>query len=103
MFLKKFFHPMGYFAPLRGIPYETRFDLRFHERKEVKTLEQEKFVEAVHTYGDMVYRVACHALRNPADSEDVMQTVFLKLYEHPKPFESDAHRSEERRVGKECM
>ena len=66
VFLKKFFHPMGYFAPLRGIPYETRFDLRFHERKEVKTLEQEKFVEAVHTYGDMVYRVACHALRNPA-------------------------------------
>ena len=36
---------MGYFAPLRSIPYETRFDLRFHERKEVKTLEQEKFVE----------------------------------------------------------
>lgn len=57
----------------------------------MKTLEREKFTEAVHTYGDMVYRVACHALRNPADGEDVMQTVFLKLYEQQKPFESESH------------
>lgn len=54
-------------------------------------LEPVKFEQAVRTYGDMVYRVACHAVRNPADSEDVMQTVFLKLYEYSKPFESEEH------------
>lgn len=54
-------------------------------------LEREAFIQAVRTYGDTVYRVACHALRNPADGEDVMQTVFLKLYEHQKPFAGEEH------------
>ena len=43
------------------------------------------------TYGHTVYRVAYHALRNPADAEDVMQTVLLKLYQHPEAFDSDDH------------
>ena len=54
-------------------------------------MTHEAFAQAVRAYGDTVYRVAYHALNNPSDAEDVMQTVFLKLYEHPKPFESDAH------------
>ena len=51
-----------------------------------------EFTRAVRTYGDTVYRVALHALNNPADAEDVMQTVLLKLYECRKEFESEEHR-----------
>ena len=31
-------------------------------------------------YADMVYRIALNQMRNVADAEDVVQTVFLKLY-----------------------
>ena len=55
-------------------------------------MTQEAFAQAVQTYGDTVYRVALHALNNPADAEDVMQTVLLKLYECKKEFESEEHR-----------
>ena len=51
----------------------------------------EEFARAARTYGDSVYRVALHALKNPADAEDVMQTVLLRLFEEKKPFESEAH------------
>ena len=50
-----------------------------------------EFAHAARTYGDTVYRVAFHALNNPADAEDVMQTVLLKLYECKKEFESEEH------------
>ena len=49
------------------------------------------FAQAARTYGDTVYRVALHALNNPHDAEDVMQTVLLKLYECKKEFESEEH------------
>lgn len=55
-------------------------------------MTQEEFAQAVRTYGDTVYRVAFHALNNPQDAEDVMQTVLLKLYEREKEFESEEHR-----------
>lgn len=54
-------------------------------------MTEEAFERAVRTYADMVYRVAVHALKNPADAEDVMQTVMLKLLEHPQEFESEDH------------
>ena len=54
-------------------------------------MTEEAFERAVRTYADMVYRVAVHALKNPADAEDVMQTVMLKLLEHPREFESEMH------------
>lgn len=41
--------------------------------------------------GDAIYRVALHALRSPADAEDVVQTVLLELYRREAPFESDDH------------
>ena len=50
-----------------------------------------EFAQAARTYGDTVYRVAFHALNNPADAEDVMQSVLLKLYECKKDFESEEH------------
>ena len=44
-------------------------------------MTDEAFAQAAREYGDTVYRVACHALNSPHDAEDVMQTVFLRLYE----------------------
>ena len=54
-------------------------------------MTDESFAQAARTYGDTVYRVAYHALNNPADAEDVAQTVLLRLYEHKKEFESEEH------------
>ena len=54
-------------------------------------MTDEAFARAARTYGDTVYRVAYHALNNPADAEDVAQTVLLRLYEQKKEFESEEH------------
>ena len=54
-------------------------------------MTQEGFSQAARTYGDTIYRVALHALKNPADAEDVMQTVLLRLFERKKEFESEEH------------
>lgn len=53
--------------------------------------ENEKFAECVEKYTDSVYRVAFHSCKNPADSEDIVQNVFLKLYRETKEFESEEH------------
>ncbi|MCI8436857.1 MAG: sigma-70 family RNA polymerase sigma factor [Lawsonibacter sp.] len=54
-------------------------------------MTDEAFARAARTYGDTIYRVAYHALDNPQDAEDVMQTVLLRLYECKKDFESEEH------------
>ncbi len=54
-------------------------------------MTDEAFARAAREYGDTVYRVAYHALNNPSDAEDVMQTVLLRLYECKKEFESEEH------------
>lgn len=53
-------------------------------------MTDETFEQAARTYGDMLYRVAYHALRSRADAEDVVQTVLLKLYQQDG-FESEDH------------
>lgn len=55
-------------------------------------MEKEPFEEAARRYGDMVYRVACHALGDHAEAEDVTQTVLLRLYQHSGGFESEEHQ-----------
>lgn len=57
----------------------------------VAKLEATEFTAAVEQYSDLVYRVALHACKNPADAEDITQNVFLKLLKEPKPFESREH------------
>ena len=52
----------------------------------------ETFEEAARLYGDGIYRVACHALGDRAEAEDVTQTVLLRLYQHKGSFESEEHR-----------
>ena len=49
------------------------------------------FEEAARTHGDMLYRVALHAVGNRPDAEDVVQTALLRLYEYAGEFESGEH------------
>lgn len=54
-------------------------------------MTDETFERLARTYGSAVYRVACHALGNPTDAEDIAQTVLLKLYRAITTFETDDH------------
>ena len=49
-------------------------------------MTDETFERVARTYGDMLYRVAYHALKNRADAEDVAQTVLLELYQQGDRF-----------------
>lgn len=54
-------------------------------------MTDETFEQLARAYGDMLYRVAYHALKNRADAEDVVQTVLLKLYQQENSFDGEAH------------
>lgn len=54
-------------------------------------MTDQSFERLARAYGDMVFRVACHALGNRADAEDVTQNVLLRLYRAGPDFESDDH------------
>lgn len=54
-------------------------------------MTDETFERLARAYADTVFRVACHALGNRHDAEDVCQGVLLKLYRAEKPFDSDDH------------
>lgn len=54
-------------------------------------MERGLFDAAVRRYQDMVYRVALHVLGSPADAEDAVQEVFLRLFTFDKPFASSEH------------
>lgn len=47
--------------------------------------------EAVRTYADMVYRLACLNTNNKETAEDVFQTVFLKLVQYKESIISEEH------------
>ncbi len=76
---------MRFFGSLRGIIGEELF------RKEGNAVEAEEFSDYVQRYSDTIYRVAFHSCKNPADAEDIVQNVLLKLYREQKPFESEEH------------
>lgn len=48
-------------------------------RKLFKKREAVDVEEALHTYGDMVYRLALVQMKNRSEAEDVFQEVFLRL------------------------
>ena len=54
-------------------------------------MTDQDFEQAARTYGDTIYRVACHALGDRTEAEDVTQTVLLRLYQRAEPFESNEH------------
>lgn len=49
------------------------------------------FENAVKTFSDTVYRVSLNILKNPEDSKDVMQNVFLRYFKHQQEFKSEEH------------
>ena len=54
-------------------------------------MEREAFQDAAAHYQNMVYRIALHQTGSPADSEDAVQEVFLKLFTCRTPFEGEDH------------
>ena len=50
-----------------------------------------ELTETYHRNVDMVYRMSCLYLKNPADAEDAVQSVFMKLIANPKTFNDCEH------------
>lgn len=53
------------------------------EDKREAFVDNRQYREIVDAYADMVYRIALNQTRSGADADDVVQAVFLKLYEKP--------------------
>lgn len=49
------------------------------------------FTEIYERNIDMVYRLCFILLKNTADADDAVQSIFLKLYKHSKPFHDREH------------
>jgi RNA polymerase sigma-70 factor (ECF subfamily) len=63
-----------------------------HEQPtEQPTVEQKQFTALYERQVNTVYRVCFSYLRNPADTEDATQAVFLKLLAQPRVFTSEEH------------
>lgn len=54
-------------------------------------MNEELFTEYITKYSDMVYRIAYSYMNSRADSEDIMQEVFIKLYQSNKSFCNSEH------------
>ena len=59
--------------------------------KKKLSLTDEQFVLLYHRHVDTVYRVCFMLLKNAADAEDAVQTVFIKLLQSNKPFKDHEH------------
>ena len=46
---------------------------------------------AIEAYGNLIRRICLIHLKNPADTEDIFQTVFLKYLLSSTPFQSQEH------------
>lgn len=56
----------------------------------ISYVDDEFIQSSVEKYSDMVLRIAYQNLKNQADSEDVVQNVFIKLIKEPK-FKDESH------------
>ncbi len=54
-------------------------------------MDNNLFTAYIDEYSGMVYRIAYSYMKSSADSEDIMQEVFLKLYTARKEFSSSEH------------
>lgn len=54
------------------------------QRQDGENVTNTEFEKIVREYSHMVYRVALNMCRNPENSEDIMQNVFLRLYKYGK-------------------
>ena len=57
-------------------------------RQQIDRAEAERLV---HDYSDLILRLSYTYLKSTEDAKDICQTVFLKLLEKPRPFESREH------------
>lgn len=55
------------------------------------TLDRAEAQRLVETYSDLILRLSFTYLGSTADAQDICQTVFLKLLQHPRRFESGEH------------
>ncbi len=55
-------------------------------------MDNNEYIQSVNEYSDLIYRVALHACGNQTDAEDMVQNVFIKLFQHKKPFASEEHK-----------
>ena len=60
-------------------------------RKLLKKREAVDVEEALHTFWDMVYRLALVQMKNPGEAEDVFQDVFLRLVRYKDRIEGQEH------------
>lgn len=56
--------------------------------QKAKTIQAEKIIRE---HADMIYRIALHNLKNPADAEDIFQDVCLNLLTKNAPLFDDVH------------
>ncbi len=56
--------------------------------REAKIKQAEKIIRE---HADMIYRIALHNLKNPADAEDIFQDVCLTLLTKKAPLFDDVH------------
>lgn len=54
-------------------------------------LTRQEAERLVNTYSDMILRLSYTYLKETEDARDICQTVFLKLLEHPRQFQSQDH------------
>lgn len=54
-------------------------------------MDMQDYTKAVNAYADNIYRIAYSYTYTRADSEDVLQNVFLKLFESKQSFNSEEH------------
>ena len=53
---------------------------------------EREFTETYYRYVDMVYRVCYSFMKNPADTEDMVQETFLRLMSSKKAFHNESHQ-----------
>lgn len=54
-------------------------------------MDKQTFEQLAVQHRDMIYRIALNQLRSIPDTEDAMQEVLLKLYQHKGSFDSPDH------------
>ncbi len=54
-------------------------------------LSEADYTRYAQLYMDMVYRVAFGYMKTPADADDVVQAVFLRLWKRRPDFDGEAH------------
>lgn len=55
------------------------------------TLDRAEAERLVYTYSDLILRLSYTYLKSTDDAQDICQTVFLKLIQQPRRFESAEH------------